>query len=178
MKNTNKAKAAVCAAGKLPLLATAVLLLWACPLASTEEGPPDDGAGLIGMWECVLLGTPPAAAYDFLYINEDLTYTQYFCLTADGVTYVFLTGNASNRGTYTATEDQLDVSVANVEYFEGEWKQTAAETIEAEYAVAGDTLTIRVDANHDGDYEDERETVQYQRRETPLDLNGDGDFLD
>jgi hypothetical protein len=177
MKKGTQTTQAVMFMGKVLFMVSVAALLWACPLI-LDGDPSPGGDGLTGMWECVLMGTPPAAAYDFLYINEDLTYTQYFCLTVDGVHFQFLSGNASNRGTYTESSGLLNVSVENKEYFEDEWKQAVSEAMEVECVVEGDTLTAYVDANGDGDYDDERETVAYQRRSSPLDLNGDGDFLD
>jgi hypothetical protein len=163
-----------------------MILIMFLALVSCDPGTGNDPSTdqeAIGMWEAVILGAPPVAGYQFIYINEDKSLTIYYCITDDGCqTFQFLPENKSSTGVYEIISGGVIQYTVEAEEYDGEndeWVITDVNEVqEVEYNVSGDSLNAFIDLNGDGDYDDDHETNQLQRRDPPLDVNGDGDYED
>ncbi|MBN1648067.1 MAG: hypothetical protein JW874_08545 [Spirochaetales bacterium] len=166
----------------LAVFALALAVFLSCE--AEESTDPIEEA--LGIWENQLEEYSPSA-YEYLYLNDDGSFVQYFCFVTegtDGPEYIFLADNHSGKGEYTNSDTSLTIEVQYSTFDpDGTVNDGWGEPIDpyvqysGEFLVSGDTLTMYVDLNDDDDYDDEREEIEYQRV-SEIDVDGDGSYTD
>jgi hypothetical protein len=140
-----------------------ILLIVLFTSCKTSDETPQIEPEPYGVWQNLFT----ISGYDgkeTLYLNENGTFEHLF-QTKMGANWVYLEGNHSSKGTFVTNNNTFTFTITHTEYYNEVWvnELNPAEIYSGTFTLNGNSMTVHIDLNNDGDYDDEREAMNYTR---------------
>ncbi len=142
-----------------------ILLIVLFTSCKTSDETPQNEPEVYGVW----LNEVTISGYDgkeTLHLNKDGTFEDFFETSINGE-WVYLEKNHSSEGTFVTNNNTFTFTVTRTEFYDGVWvnELNPPEVYSGTFTLSenGNSMTVHVDLNDDGDYNDEREIVNYTR---------------